>query len=173
MRLIGDYNDTGTGSILLSLNQSVEQTFISPLDYLNRIDLIFSQAPKLTNTYLKLLVFDNNNQVIAISRATLNKGQTNSFVSFYFSPIKNSQNQTFKFELKSTNTKEIIKLKTSPQKLVFRTYHLSLQPPVKTIFTSIADKFNHDQSFFIFYLLILGIFTVLVIKNFVKLRKNK
>ncbi|MFC1627323.1 hypothetical protein ACFL18_02055 [Patescibacteria group bacterium] len=183
MKLLGAFNNTGTDSTPDLTDQLIEQTFISPFNYLNQIDLIFSQAPKQKSTSILLTLSDQNSQVTAIS--SLNPSQTNSFISFNFSPIKNSYQKTYTLKVQiEGSVQEPIYLKTSPHNyypdgqllinqfpqsgdLVFRTYHYSDSNPVNLIANSLINRFKADPAFTLFYGFSLAIFTLIIIKSLI------
>jgi len=189
MKLLGAYNDTGINSLILSNNQYVVQSFVSPLNNLNQVDLIFTQAPKLQPALIKLSVIDpKTNLIVASSQAQLNPNQIHSFISFPFPLIKNSQNNLYNFKISlSDSLPEPVSLKMTPDNyyqnghlalnnlsisgdLVFRTYHTTTQTYFKAIISPFFENLKQDPKFFIFYFLLLFLlgYKILCLLNKVK-----
>lgn len=103
--------------IELTYGKTITQNFIAPEDNLSTIGLFFSKTDSLPTENYKFNLYDSESNLLQSIMFSSVHTQNQREYEFFFSPIKNSKNKTFKIELSSTvgNQDEYLKVVATPK----------------------------------------------------------
>ena len=175
MRIIGAYNTTGADAAPDLQTTVFVQEFVSPLDNLHKVEIMFSVPPMERDQALTVEIVDfETQQVLRIANAVANKGVKDSFIEFEFDPILNSKHRKYQLRVGPEISDQSLQLKVSDadyyqqgdlyidgqkteQDLVFRTFHQIEGSYTSFVADSFVSKIQVDPVFFSFWVvLILG-----------------
>lgn len=188
MKLLGAYNTTGDQPAGSVSSSTFKQSFYSPLDGLNVIEILFETPPTDYDHLVTVSVFTVEGEQIRQSDTIVPTTIGNSFAQFEFEPISDSRGKDFYFTISSEILDASPTAVTQPAPmsvhlkysehdyylrgelfidnqpsggdLVFRTFHQAETSHPTHLLNSFTGKISADPVFFGVWLLLLLIISL-------------